>query len=501
VFLFRGADSFIANFSGVESVQITTPANPAAGRRKLYAKSDGWYGLDSAGVETGPFGTGGGGGSFIGLSDTPGSYASQAGRFPVVNAGATALEFPAGLVYDASEGSLRMSEVLTPSTPPAGTRKIYPKSDGWYGLDSSGVERLLDNTPTAAGAGTPICFEWAGVTGTNYLALEGGTPAASPTAGVHQVAVTAGTITGIACYDAAGTTSAELTLNVNGSDIETLNFTGGNGYLPLSSPHTVSSGDLIGLRRGTVVGGIPDNAFVYHVADNDAVGLPFAANSTQDFFWAGFNSSLAGPAGYTDSTRHIVGQALDVTGATIAAAVGGGPTGTFNTLKNGAIDQSVVVAGNGYYSVTTTGYASGDEIGCREFVDGNNWTQTAILVEASNGPTGTVAFYGDLTTNEFMYCTRYPEEPGAAAITAVGTNFVVPAAITLGSVAYTTFDFVNNSWTIYKNGALDQVISKGGAFDKGTLALAPTAYAASDALAVEMTTGATAADCCLTFYH
>jgi len=36
--------------------QGSTPATPAAGRRKIYPKADGWYDLDDAGVETGPLG-------------------------------------------------------------------------------------------------------------------------------------------------------------------------------------------------------------------------------------------------------------------------------------------------------------------------------------------------------------------------------------------------------------------------------------------------------------
>lgn len=49
-----GANEIIAD-------EISTPATPASGKRKVYAKSDGWYDLDDMGVET-PLGSGGGGG-------------------------------------------------------------------------------------------------------------------------------------------------------------------------------------------------------------------------------------------------------------------------------------------------------------------------------------------------------------------------------------------------------------------------------------------------------
>ena len=43
-------------FPKIIGEEVTTPANPAAGTRKLYAKTDGWYDLDDAGTETGPLG-------------------------------------------------------------------------------------------------------------------------------------------------------------------------------------------------------------------------------------------------------------------------------------------------------------------------------------------------------------------------------------------------------------------------------------------------------------
>lgn len=38
---------------GVDAPEITTPATPASGRRRFYAKATGWYDKDDAGVETG----------------------------------------------------------------------------------------------------------------------------------------------------------------------------------------------------------------------------------------------------------------------------------------------------------------------------------------------------------------------------------------------------------------------------------------------------------------
>lgn len=63
------SDNRFPKIIGVE--QVSAPANPSSGERKLYAKSDGWYDLDSTGTETGPLATGapgGGGGGWTQLA-------------------------------------------------------------------------------------------------------------------------------------------------------------------------------------------------------------------------------------------------------------------------------------------------------------------------------------------------------------------------------------------------------------------------------------------------
>jgi hypothetical protein len=45
----------------IDGAEDDAPGPPGAGRRRLYPKADGWYDMDEAGVEVGPFGPGGGG--------------------------------------------------------------------------------------------------------------------------------------------------------------------------------------------------------------------------------------------------------------------------------------------------------------------------------------------------------------------------------------------------------------------------------------------------------
>lgn len=66
------------------------------------------------------------------------------------------------------------TEIATPSTPSAGLRKIYPKTDGWYDLDDGGVEtKLGGGAPLLTGSrGSPQTITAAGglaFTGSNYF--------------------------------------------------------------------------------------------------------------------------------------------------------------------------------------------------------------------------------------------------------------------------------------------------------------------------------------------
>lgn len=57
----KASDNPFPSILGVE--QGSNPSTPAAGRRRLFPKADGWYDIDDAGAVTGPLGTGGVGGS------------------------------------------------------------------------------------------------------------------------------------------------------------------------------------------------------------------------------------------------------------------------------------------------------------------------------------------------------------------------------------------------------------------------------------------------------
>jgi hypothetical protein len=79
----------------------SAPSQAATGFWRLYFLDDGLYYRDDAGTApVGPLSAGGGGGTFIGLSDTPGSYTAQDNRVLTVNTPPNAVEF-SDLFYQA----------------------------------------------------------------------------------------------------------------------------------------------------------------------------------------------------------------------------------------------------------------------------------------------------------------------------------------------------------------------------------------------------------------
>jgi len=88
VFLPPGAIDFPVNTARVNQLE------PPVGRIRLRWNGTGLEFIDDAGAIT-AVGGGGGASDFLGLTDTPGSYAGQAGLVPVVNLAETALEFVA----------------------------------------------------------------------------------------------------------------------------------------------------------------------------------------------------------------------------------------------------------------------------------------------------------------------------------------------------------------------------------------------------------------------
>lgn len=82
------------------------PANPAAGTRRIYAKADGFYEIDSAGAVVGPLGplgSGGGGGASIVLTRPTNGVTRAAGTFgPLSTAWTAAITVATGEVvsYD-----------------------------------------------------------------------------------------------------------------------------------------------------------------------------------------------------------------------------------------------------------------------------------------------------------------------------------------------------------------------------------------------------------------
>lgn len=103
--------------------EISTPAAPSAGYRKLYPKTDGkTYTQTSAGVEKELVDT-----------NTAQNLSSKTLATPIIDDAAS---------YE---------EIVTPAAPSSGYHKIYPKSDGWYSQNSSGVETPIGSGSSGSG--------------------------------------------------------------------------------------------------------------------------------------------------------------------------------------------------------------------------------------------------------------------------------------------------------------------------------------------------------------
>ncbi len=68
------------------------------------------------------------------------------------------------------EGIRSREKATTPANPPAGSRYLYPKTDGWYELSSSGVETKVTNVASSGSGGiTPRATSTATTAAANEL--------------------------------------------------------------------------------------------------------------------------------------------------------------------------------------------------------------------------------------------------------------------------------------------------------------------------------------------
>jgi len=110
--------------------QGATPSTPASGFRKIYAKADGWYMLDSAGVET-KIGSGTGSGGAVNLITNGSADDANASIFvPYADTGARAI--------DGTGGSPTVTTSLTSTLPLAGIKSFLltkgagsKQGEGW----------------------------------------------------------------------------------------------------------------------------------------------------------------------------------------------------------------------------------------------------------------------------------------------------------------------------------------------------------------------------------
>jgi hypothetical protein len=58
------------------------------------------------------------------------------------------------------EGGIEAKEITTPDNPESGYRRLYPKSDGWYMLDSTGDEIKVNSGGSGSSSGSYMPSGW-----------------------------------------------------------------------------------------------------------------------------------------------------------------------------------------------------------------------------------------------------------------------------------------------------------------------------------------------------
>jgi hypothetical protein len=169
--------------------------------------------------------TGGGSTTFLGLTDTPSSYSGQAGKFAVVNAGETAMEF--------SGWAINSSGHLIPAST---SSKIGTSgSDGlqqlFFANGASGV--FVSNT---VGASTILTF--------NKLSVQA-----------------SGSVQAIELIKPVSSALPSLTMGHNGSSLDyTMNFRANTTYVGRSWVDTLGLPHLIRSQSMTALSGTPELA-------------------------------------------------------------------------------------------------------------------------------------------------------------------------------------------------------------------------------------------------
>jgi hypothetical protein len=131
-----------------------TPSAPAAGKKRIYAKADGIYSLNSEGEEVMLSNEEGEGDEILldEVEETPANpvagkakvYAKEDGVYSLNSSGDEVL-----LSNPDNVDNVLLNELVgTPANPASGKQKVYAKSDGVYALNSVGTEVLL--SPAAA---------------------------------------------------------------------------------------------------------------------------------------------------------------------------------------------------------------------------------------------------------------------------------------------------------------------------------------------------------------
>lgn len=405
----------------------TIPSTPAAGKRIIFASSDGVYGLDSAGGTT-LFGAGGGGGG--GIAAAAGTQTATTGTVVFSNSNNFTFGMSGSTRITASFSESTHSHSTAPSAVAAGTQTgtsgtiVFANSNGLtFGMSGSSQITASHNGLTTARASND--------------AIGLGTAQSNVTWTVNSAGLSldargyAGTVSSFGGTNISGS----MTLNSGGLTLSLSGGAGGGGGGIAASAGTQLA------TSGTVVFANSNN-FTFGMSGSSQITASFSESTHSHATFvgglaAGTQTATSGTVAFVDSNGITFGMSAStritashngLTSQSNQALSGSNGSFTFQTATFGALNGLTFYTSNGSlvgsHNALTTARASTDAIGLATARTNVTWTVNSAglsLNAAGYAGTGTTFAGANLS--------------GSMTLNSAGLNLSMSAAVPGGGGA------------------------------------------------------------------
>ena len=401
------------DLASVTATEISTPSTPASSKRKIYPKTDGWYDLDDAGLETklGAGGSGSGEVNVIESSSVATDWGVSGGGIAVATT-TTSSELPLAGVIDTA----------IKITPSSGTDYAYYRWTMPVGLHNTKLKLAWNQRALSGYASGDLKVEVRTYAASDYTGASVVLPLASDSAGVTGIANATGGFQTSYDSDAslyyelrvirvAGTTALTLANVVSGPGLSAQGAIVGawQSYTPTGSwANTTYQGkykrdgtDIL-LKVGLTLTGAPSGTLTFTTTQllnglgltYDSTSNPLNANKMSWGQWQGVDTGIGdfqGAVAPSDATASIPTCFLLYGAATLSAVTATAPFSWNNTDELGFEVRIPIAewAGSGTVNLGANG---------EEFAWNSDTTNTDNTVAFAYGLEG-VSFGSYATTN------------------------------------------------------------------------------------------------------